>query len=74
MLEIKDKIDTNEAMLMKGAEPAKVVNSNLEDVIEALTMLGYSKQQILKVIDKLDSTKDTEQLIKDALKEITNIR
>ena len=36
--------------------------------MEALSILGYSNKQIAEVVSKLDSTKDTEELIKDALK------
>lgn len=75
ILEIKDKIDTKEALLMTNTNNSlkdtplfKEDTSKLQDVIEALTILGYNNRQITDVITKLDSTKDTEQLIKDALK------
>lgn len=75
ILEIKDKIDTKEALLMTNTNNSlkdtplfKEDTSKLQDVIEALTILGYNNRQITEVITKLDSTKDTEQLIKDALK------
>ena len=43
------------------------VNSKLDDVEEALVSLGYNKKELKKVLAKLDATKDTKELIKDAL-------
>ncbi len=42
-------------------------NANLQEVEEALLSLGYNKKEISKVLDKLDSSKPINELIKDAL-------
>ncbi len=44
----------------------------LDEVHDALQALGYSDKDINKVLPKLDSTKSTNDLIRDALKLITN--
>jgi Holliday junction resolvasome RuvABC DNA-binding subunit len=40
---------------------------NLIDVDEALKALGYKDREIKKVLPKLDPSKNTNELIKDAL-------
>jgi len=40
----------------------------LMEVEEALSALGYNAKEIKKVLSKLDATKNTNELIKDALK------
>ena len=44
----------------------------LDEVHDALQALGYSDKDINKVLPKLDSSKSTNDLIRDALKLITN--
>ena len=76
IIEIKDKLETKEALIqsVNEYENTKTLFQNIsdkgkmEDVMEALSILGYSNKQIAEVVSKLDSTKDTEELIKDALK------
>ncbi|MBU1144714.1 MAG: Holliday junction branch migration protein RuvA [Firmicutes bacterium] len=44
------------------------MTNSLAEVSEALEALGYNAKEIKKVITKLDSSKTTNELIKDALK------
>ena len=48
-------------------EKQTVKTANLIEVEEALEALGYKQKEIKKVIPKLDASKETNQLIKDAL-------
>ncbi|MDD4184685.1 MAG: helix-hairpin-helix domain-containing protein, partial [Candidatus Izemoplasmatales bacterium] len=45
-------------------------NDSINDVDEALQALGYNQKEIKKVLQKLDQTKSTNELIKDALKQM----
>ena len=47
-----------------------VSSSKLDDVIDALVALGYTKKEATKVVEKLDSTLDEGQLVKEALKKL----
>lgn len=56
---------------LKGKISIETTSSNyqvIEDVHDALLVLGYKESDIRKVLPKLDSTKETSELIKDALK------
>ena len=44
----------------------------LEEVEDALRALGYKAREIERVVKKLDASKDTASLVKDALKIIAN--
>ncbi|MCR5741269.1 MAG: Holliday junction branch migration protein RuvA [Gammaproteobacteria bacterium] len=59
---------------LKGKVEVKEYSGNylvLDEVHDALLALGYSEKDITKVLPKLDSTKPTNQLIRDALAIIT---
>jgi Holliday junction DNA helicase RuvA len=58
ILDLKGKIEF---------EDKAITTANLLDVDEALKALGYSQKEIKKVLPKLDSSKATNELIKDAL-------
>jgi Holliday junction DNA helicase RuvA len=58
VLDLKGKIDF---------ENVSVFTQNMVEVEEALQALGYRSKEIDKVIKKLDSSKTTNELIKDAL-------
>lgn len=67
VLELKDKL--------KGIEintdelPAEITTSNFaNEALSALIVLGYSEQEAKKAIAKIDPSLDTEQIIKQALK------
>ena len=44
-----------------------ILNSNISEVEEALTSLGYKAKEIKKAIKDLDVSKETNELLKDAL-------
>ena len=44
-----------------------VLNDNISEVEEALKSLGYKAKEIKKAVKNLDPTKQTDQLLKDAL-------
>ena len=58
ILDLKGKIDFEALSLKTG---------NLLEVEEALEALGYKHAEIKKVLPKLDSDRETNELIKDAL-------
>jgi Holliday junction DNA helicase RuvA len=58
VLDLKGKIDF---------ENVSIRTQNMVEVEEALVALGYKTKEIEKVIKKLDNTKNTNDLIKDAL-------
>lgn len=60
ILDLKGKIHLG-PMTLKSA-------NKLSEVEDALRALGYKTKEIERVVKKLDSTKDTSTLIKDALK------
>lgn len=70
ILELKDKLKTENAI--EDAEEENVIiekNSNNEEAIAALQVLGYTRREIEKVFENI-STKDLEleEIIKQALK------
>jgi len=58
ILDLKGKIEF---------ENKAIKTLNLIDVDEALKALGYKEREIKKILPKLDPSKNTNQLIKDAL-------
>ena len=76
VLELKDKVAKN---LEGGAASDTFVaastataagNSNAADAVGALVMLGYSQSEAAVAVGKLDQTLSTEELIKQALKQL----
>jgi len=61
ILDLQGKIDLT---------PGIVLNDNLQDVQAALEAFGYNSKEIKKALAKLDATKPTNELIKDALKQM----
>ncbi|MBU0997821.1 MAG: Holliday junction branch migration protein RuvA [Firmicutes bacterium] len=59
ILDLQGKIDFENLSERTGS---------IAEVEEALQALGYNHKEITKVISKLDSSKETAELIKDALK------
>lgn len=71
VLELKDKvgISVSDEGLDNGDVISSAVNANNKsEAISALQALGYSHSEASKAVEKCDLTKDTEQIIKDALK------
>jgi len=60
ILDLKGKINVS-SMTLKSA-------NRISEVEDALRALGYKAKEIDRVTSKLDSKKDTSELIKDALK------
>lgn len=46
----------------------KLARKEDQDVVEALVQLGYNKNEAREVAEKIDSSKNTEEKIKEALK------
>lgn len=73
ILELKDKI--GEDYLMPSESTEVVVNQDKEFAIEALVNLGYMKNEVEKVIGKInDNSFQLEEIIKLAMKTLENKR
>ena len=75
ILELKDKISKEmggaEISLPIAAAPAAAENSQVNDALTALTVLGYSSAEVAPVLKTLDTTSMTaEQIIKAVLKQM----
>jgi Holliday junction DNA helicase RuvA len=75
VLELKDKIGKEQLsgadmeMLGAAAAPAE---GNIGEAVSALVVLGYSQTEAASAVSKLDSTLKTEELIKQALKQMAS--
>ena len=70
ILELKDKLKSINIEESDINESAVITNNNenIEDMISALQVLGYTRKDIEKIIPKLDDNNhDLEDLIKNAL-------
>ena len=70
ILELKDKLKTIDVEDDSSDELKVVINQNqnIEELISALQVLGYTKKEVEKIIPKLDNKDDNlENLIKKAL-------
>lgn len=73
ILELKDKIKTEEAISeekMEKTQETTIANENITEAISALQVLGYSKKEIEKAIQKVDNTLSVEEIIKIGLKNL----
>lgn len=77
ILELKDKIHLDSAFEQKLANQAVKPNSDTmygrrEEVIDALTSLGYSASDAFKIVNQIDITEDmtTEDILKLCLKRL----
>ena len=73
ILELKDKIETEEAISDKGSLNVKEIvvdNQKISEAMSALQVLGYSKKEIEKALEKVDGSLSVEDLIKYALKNL----
>lgn len=67
VLELKDKLTKD------GFKINTVMSAELDDVVNALQSLGYSTKEIREVLQKIPTDlTDTNQIIKEALKQLTN--
>ena len=73
ILELKDKIKTEEAISEDGSLDIKTINLDDEKIAEAvsaLQVLGYSRKEIEKALEKADTSLSVEELIKLSLKNL----
>jgi len=71
VLEFKDKVGitvSDEGIDRSDISSSAVNSNNKSEAISALQALGYSHSEAAKAVEKCDLSKDTEQIIKDALK------
>lgn len=71
ILELKDKMKSESAISQTEEEikTAVKLGSKVEDAMEALTVLGYNRKEIEKVLDKIETKElDVEGIIKAGLK------
>lgn len=74
ILELKDKIETEEAVSAEASldiKDAVVNNENVNEAITALQVLGYSKKEIEKSLEKAEANMSVEELIKFGLKNLS---
>lgn len=73
ILELKDKLKTEDAISKEtSANMNKSNNENEEEAVQALQILGYNKNVINKVLEKLQlENLTTEEIIKLALKHLS---
>jgi hypothetical protein len=64
ILDLRGKIDFEASLLAKD---------DLDDCVEALIALGYSKKEVNKVIGKVDSSLAQNEIIKQALKLLSKL-
>ncbi len=76
ILELNDKIASYSVSNTANgtSSVASISNENVQNAIDALTVLGYSPANVLPIISKLDITLPTEQLIALTLKELGKSR
>jgi len=73
ILELKDKIKNEDVIVKESKEiKSKIVDEEIvSEAIAALQILGYSKKEIDKVLEKMDvASMTTEDIIKEALKQL----
>ena len=73
ILELKDKIKTEEAVSEDkniSVSSIKLDNEKLVEAISALQVLGYNKKEIEKAVSKVDSSLTVEEIIKEGLKNL----
>ncbi len=70
ILELKDKIKTNETVAEQEELDNKAkLNENAQDAIDALQVLGYNIKAIEKVLEQIDTENmEVEEIIKEGLK------
>ena len=74
ILELKVKIETEEAVSNDASLDIKKVAQNSENINEAITalqVLGYSRKEIEKSLEKADESLSVEELIKFGLKNLS---
>lgn len=73
ILELKDKIKTDQAISDNHASKNNTINQNVQDAIDALQVLGYNNKSIQKAFERIETNdKSVQELIKQGLKELSN--
>ena len=73
ILELKDKIETDEAISEDRNIDIKSVtfdNEKIQEAVSALQVLGYSRKEIEKALQKVDNNLTIEEIIKIGLKNL----
>lgn len=70
VLELKDKVVASAAPGSDTASAAAAVSSGSSEAVSALVALGYSLSEASAAVGRLDPSLPTQQLIKDALKQL----
>ncbi len=72
ILELKDKMKTEQAIDETVSQPNFAIEGNAKDALEALQVLGYQRKDVEEVLQKVD-TKDlsVEDIIKLGLKNLS---
>ena len=73
ILELKDKIKTEEAISSDSSislQSAVPNNENVQEAISALQVLGYGKKEIERALQKIDTSLSVEDIIKVGLKNL----
>ena len=67
ILELKDKMKTDELEIDLEDESDDILSDNRSEAISALVVLGYSSNDAQKAIKGIDGTLSVEEIIKKAL-------
>ena len=73
ILELKDKIETDEAISEDkniSIESIAFDNEKIQEAVSALQVLGYSRKEIEKALQKVDNSLTIEEIIKIGLKNL----
>ena len=69
VLELKDKLKTEDAISKEDEKEIIINNENTDEAVQALQILGYNKNEIAKTLEKINNKGlSTEDIIKQALK------
>lgn len=69
ILELKDRVDKEDIV---EDENIIIDNDEVEIAIDGIMSLGYSRNEVIKVINKIDTSKMvTEDIIREVLKRIS---
>ncbi len=70
ILELKDKLKSEQAVELQDTENTQIkLNPNLQDAIDALQVLGYTRVEIEKTLGEINTSDMTvEEIIKEGLK------
>ena len=75
-MELKDKVATKlgseETKAQLTAVTEAMSSSSTCEAVEALEMLGYSQSEASVAVSKIDSSLRVEDIIKEALKQLSN--